>query len=287
MREAERFEALQDFAAVGKLYQAQLMDPSWRRYPDRETCPWDGIGLFLWSYAFERQGRRPDYSPVAADVVQELKAEGFRIDQPEAATEAWHRFSKQLGNDRLNIANNPMAPKGSPYQRKGRERQSVTRSPSAIQVASQLGRSIVAHVLDLLREDQPKRAHALVAGMNGVGDKIASLFLRDVASYYELNVDTDRHLLQPVDTWIQRATGPCLNVSEKKDVARAIVEACQACNVNPEHVNNGMWYFGAMVAQSTYRLRQAVESRPRFWSMTREHVSALGDVVLAYREMPP
>jgi len=183
-----------------------------------------------------------------------------------------------------------MAPKGTQYERKDRERKAIkyiTMSPSAIEVASQLGRSIIAHMLDLLRADQPKRAHALVAGINGVGEKIASLFLRDVASHYELNVATDRHLLQPVDTWIQRATRLCLNVGEKKDVARAIVEACQSCHVNPEHVNNGMWYFGAMVAQSTYRLRQAVESRPRFWSMTREHVSALGDVVLAYREMPP
>ena len=291
MDEAERrFEALQDFAAVGRLYQAQFMDPNWRRYPDREKCPWDGIGLFLWSYAFERQGRRPDYSPVAADVVQELRAEGFRIDQPEAATEAWHRFSKRLGDNRLNIANNPMAPKGTRYERKGSERESITSSPSAIQVASQLGRSIVTHVLDLLRADQLKRAHALVAGINGVGDKIASLFLRDVASHYELNVATDRHLLQPVDTWIRRATQLCLNVGEKnspEDVARTIVEACQSCNVNPEHVNDGMWYFGAMVAQSAYRLRQAVEDTGRFRSMTEEHVSALRDVVAVYGQMAP
>jgi len=76
MDEAKRrFEALQDFAAVGRLYQAQFMDPNWGRYPDRDTCPWDGIALFLWSYGFERQGRRPDYSHAAADVVHELKGQ--------------------------------------------------------------------------------------------------------------------------------------------------------------------------------------------------------------------
>jgi hypothetical protein len=291
MPKAERFEALQDFAAVGKLYRAHLMDPNWKRYPDRDTCPWDGIALFLWSYAFERQGRRPDYSPVAADVVKELKREGFRIDQPEAATEAWDRFKKRLEGNRLNIANNPMAPKGTEYERKDREGKStkhITASPSAIEVASQLGRSIVTHVRDLLRADQVRRAHALVAGTNGVGDKIASLLLRDVASYYDLNVATDRHLLQPVDTWIRRATELCLNVeSPPEAVARAIVDACHSCNVNPEHVNDGMWYFGAMVAQSAYRLHQAVENRDRFRSMTEEHVSALRDVVAVYGQMAP
>jgi len=286
MREAQRFEALQDFAAVGKLYRAHVMDPNWKRYPDRETCPWDGTSLFLWSYAFERQGRRPDYSPVAADVVRELKAQGLRIHQPEAAAEAWKRFKRRLEAKGLNIASNPMAPNGTAYERKNRE--FVTSSPSAIEVAGQLGRSIVAHVFALLREDQVKRAHTLVAGMNGVGDKIASLFLRDVASYYELNVATDRHLLQPVDTWIRRATALCLNVeSPPEAVARSIVDACHSCNVNPEHVNDGMWYFGAMVAQSAYRLRQAVENRARLWSMIREYVSALDNVMLVYREIAP
>jgi len=276
-------EPLQNFAAFGKLYRAHFMGPNWRRCQGWEDCPWDGIGLFLWSYAFERQGRRPDFSPAALHVVRELKEEGFEIDQPKAASEAWCRFSKELGDQRLNPASSPMAPKGTRYLR--RSTTLVTTQPSAIQVAGQLRQSIVTHVLDLLRTGETKSAHAMVASINGVGAKIASLFLRDVGSYYGLSAITDRYLLQPIDTWIRRAAQLCLNVSDQNSpehVGRAIVEACQACGISPEEANEGMWYFGAIIAQSEYGLRQAIGDSGRFHTIAREYVSALRDVVAAY-----
>jgi len=58
-------QLLGDFAALGALYRVQFRNQAWKRFPDRQHCPWDGIGLFLWGYASERQGRRPDF-PTAA-----------------------------------------------------------------------------------------------------------------------------------------------------------------------------------------------------------------------------
>jgi hypothetical protein len=204
------------------------MNPHWRQFADWQDDPWDGAGLFLGGYAFERQGRRPDFAPVSVDVVEELKAEGSRIDEPRAASEAWRRFRSRLRGERLSIANNPMAPRLTRYVRQRVEL--TTGKPSVIEIASGLAPTLAAHLRGQLLKSQIGSAHGLLVSINGVGDKIASLFLRDLASYCELSVVTDRHLLQPIDVWVRRAAEQCVNVeadsrSSPADVARAIVEA--------------------------------------------------------------
>lgn len=69
-----------------------------------------------------------------------------------------------------------------------------------------------------------------------------------------------------------------------KDVGQAIVGTCRIYGINPEDVNEGMWYFGAMVAQSEYQLRQAMQDRGRFQSMAHEYVDAVRELVSAFEE---
>ena len=61
-------EWLQFFEQVSCFYREMHMLPSWRKYPDHLSDIWDSLAIFL-GYAFERQGRRPDYSPAAIDAL--------------------------------------------------------------------------------------------------------------------------------------------------------------------------------------------------------------------------
>jgi len=123
--------------------------------------------------------------------------------------------------------------------------------------------------------------------VNGVGPKIASLFLRDVVLRRGSYSGADRELLQPVDIWVQRAAAslwfggvvPSFDV-----VARRIVTECANDGVNPELVNAGMWYFGAQVARSDRLLDTATRDAAVFDQLLDDYIDALRSVVTAYEQ---
>jgi hypothetical protein len=87
--------------------------------------------------------------------------------------------------------------------------------------------------------------HAEIMNIRGIGPKIASFFLRDVAIRYAINLDENRDLLQPVDRWI-------LRFAQKLDgeLPRSAVSHWMVSNASrPELANAGMWYFGARIAR--------------------------------------
>jgi hypothetical protein len=60
---------LRFFEQVSSFYKAG-MSLSWEKYPNHDTDIWDSLCIFCESYAFERQGRRPDYSHAAVDTLR-------------------------------------------------------------------------------------------------------------------------------------------------------------------------------------------------------------------------
>lgn len=79
--------------------------------------------------------------------------------------------------------------------------------------------------------------------MNGVSNKIASLFLRDVALKYNLVPEKGRIFLQPVDTWILRV------IREISGHEEFQYWHCADYLVNnapePEKTNQGIWHLCA------------------------------------------
>ena len=153
-----------------------------------------------------------------------------------------------------------------------------TSEPSAVEVAAEVDRSLVAKTRQLLTTGQTRAAYSLITSINGVGGKITSLFLRDIASYYQLKVTADAELLQPVDVWVRRATSFILGLADEPEpsaqlVASSITRACRHQQLNPEDANQGMWYFGAMVAKSEYRLRRAIEDPEYFHRLVDEELN--------------
>lgn len=118
-----------------------------------------------------------------------------------------------------------------------------------------------------------------MSNVNGVGPKIVSLFLRDVAIYYGIAVTSLRDRLQPIDVHVRRITLSLMQVVGADDhvdaIAPWIVSESQAAGVSPELVNAGMWYFGSQIAGSEYRTLRALKDLPDARALVDKHVANL------------
>jgi hypothetical protein len=96
--------------------------------------------------------------------------------------------------------------------------------------------------------------------IRGIGPKIASFFLRDVAICYEIGPDQDRELLQPVDRWILR-------------FAQLLDDQLPRSAVSQWMANAGMWYFGARIAPKKFTYTRALGDPAYARQLAEEHVS--------------
>lgn len=277
---------LQHFADFSTIYQERFMKPLWERYPQRESDTWDSLGLFLEGYAFERQGRSPDYGPVAADSVAKAKSKGGELNR-DHVSQVWNDFKLYFRGSNLNEANNPLCPRGTSYDRKTGSKTTIKESVLEFLLrmsANGLPPNIVVYAKVGLANGRLKAVHDKIKEINGIGSKIASFFLRDVATFYNIFPSDVRHLLQPIDVWVRRIAkelgGPVDNPNEQnpKDdeaVQKWIVNQSARVSVNPEEVNQGMWYFATQIAGSYYRLKNSIYNTSYAQELLAQHKQAL------------
>ena len=270
---------------ISRLYEDHLLNPLWARYPKRDVDNWDAIRLFLEGYAFERQGASKEYSHASIDAVGGVKGSELRPTDPSLPFEVWDRFSNLLGGKNLNHANNPICPQGTEYKRtyKGRSYESRTHLPSILQLSVRLALKEGSGNLVLWTRRVLKNCASVaevyreLCGVNGIGGKIASFWIRDVADSYQVFPGLDRHLLQPVDIWIRRITAYLMEVDSPSDlvIAKWIVDGALRTGTNPEKINQGMWYFGSQICGSMYRVRRAFDDLQYGAALTNIHMDHL------------
>lgn len=253
-------EVLELFVGVSALFRARYQKPLWEKYTRYLEDPLDAILIFLEGYAFERQGRNPSYSHVAVEAIEGVKDSPLRRNFPQTV---WHKFSEFFANKGLNIKANPLF---------------HTKKLCCCVWCVTGTENLIKTSKEAIARSQIKEAWEKVKRIRGVGPKIASLFLRDVAVQFELAPSQDRWLLQPVDIWVRRAVF-LLNRNKMKDgdVARWLVTNCD----EPELANQGIWYFGAQIAGSNFRLRKSIEYPSYAEEILQEHMASLKAAVEA------
>lgn len=253
-------ETLDLFVYISALFRARFQKPLWEKYPGYLEDSVKAVLVFLEGYAFERQGRNPAYAHVAVEAI----ARG--ITSPQGV---WDRFVGLLGGQRLNRKLNPLFHN--------------SRRCSCIWCATGPDNIIVTAKTDVA-EGHVKEAWHKLKEIRGVGPKIASLFLRDVVVQFDLNPASDyRWLLQPVDVWVRRGVAELMGKeANDKEVAKWVVANCR----KPEAVNQGLWYFGAQIAGSDFRLKKSINNLDYAKEICREHVSGLKATVEAIRAEP-
>lgn len=247
------------------------------------------VAQFLAGYAFEHQGSSPSYAPIACDVVQTLGREPGFWKNPDLPRRVWDAFCEKLqqlpGIAHSNPKGNPLCYQGFAYSTK--QGAGYTSGPSVIQFIQRnlkdYGFNIVGWAQSELRSDHALAAHQGLSSIQGIGPKIASLFLRDVAWYKEIEVIDHRALLQPLDGWVLQAVY-CLDPTAKDKEAEWIIQKSLAIGIVPEAVNAGMWYFGALIARSKYELAKVLPSPEHARRLADEHVRRLDQQVQAWSQ---
>lgn len=274
------------FAELADLFKARFMMPLWVRYPARDSDSFDALCLFLDGYAFARQGAKPDFAHVAIDVVNELKTQARSLIATGTPPLVWKMFCTRLQYKDLNEANNPLCPVGTNYTRK--TGQSKTYGDSVFEFLRSLddnhiAPNIVSFARNSIQLDMVRDAHRSLCEINGVGAKIASLFLRDVAEFYAVFPSTERNLLQPVDVWIKRIMSYlCNHDLSNEEVQELIIKQAFINNICPETVNGGMWYFGSEIADSQYRMQRALDDLGYAKVLIKKHIDAVREELLAW-----
>lgn len=280
------------FESLDDSFEARFLTPLWRKkYPNCESNVLEALLLFLDVYAFARQGARPDYSHVAVDVVKELKNQERTLTGESTSQKAWDMFKKELNNGDLNPANNPLCPRGTPYERKkkGISYPTNTNQPSILEFLQRNEKfrltTIVALARKSIKDDEVKDYHSGLCEINGIGSKIASLFLRDVARFYGVFPVNSRDLLQPVDIWVRRISQCwCGDKTSDPEIAKWIVGQAIRSDVNPEAVNEGMWYFGSQIAGSKHRMSKALDDLAYAKVLLKEHMESICQEAIVWEQ---
>jgi hypothetical protein len=106
-------------------------------------------------------------------------------------------------------------------------------------------------IVALLRSMTLRQAYELLKKIDGIGHKIAALFLRDVHSYSGgwHNAEESEYCLQPVDRWVGKLAAMCWRDidprSNPEKMAKDIVIRCRKQGIDPIAFNKGAWFVGA------------------------------------------
>ena len=261
-------------------------------YPAMDSDWLQGLQFYLHGYAYERQGRSPEYSTAAVEAVGQAVRVDLKKPDSEFPLRAWDAFLQILrlspDGKGANPPNNPLFPKESA----GKE--SAT---SLILRLQDYDYNLIKTVLALLKGGTVRTAHTFLCQIRGTGSKINSLFLRDIVLIYNLPIGQDDPLLQPVDIWVRRLTRLLMGLQadvpkdEKDDysndtkIAETLIDLSKTAAVSPLTLNQGAWYFGAQIAGTKSKLIRYIEDKLSPSDAVNQKVSLLEEEIKALRSI--
>ncbi len=230
------------------------IDPSRALFREHRKSHIEALKLFLWAYAFERAGAPQSYRTSAIRALE--KCADFWSDK-DIPNKIWIDFSRRLGPTKANPARNPLYPKNS----------SGSINYNAVDFCKNRlqsdGQNLYLFSFRNISADKVRAAHDGLRRIRGIGPKIASLFLRDIALENRISDRRlrDRHLLQPIDVWLRRAA-ETLTGSDLRDeqASRELVDIADTADCCAMCLNAGSWYFGSQVVRSEKPFRESLRN---------------------------
>lgn len=204
---------------------------------------------FLEHYAYERQGAAAAYPKIAKGVMNQV-LNNNSFDELDAI-KIWEKY-------KLIVEDN--------YPKLGiNEKRNPINSDEGIIVAMSRNKikNIAKYVRDLLINKKTIEVYEFINNIRGIGPKIASFYLRDIA--YLANLDEsqleDLYLLQPTDTWIRQVHNIFFDNKEAKDtiIQQDIVKLCKDKGISAITFNQGAWVFGSRIAGDYNSLKNSIE----------------------------
>ena len=194
--------------------------------------------LYFTRYAHERAGRNPRFPMYHRIAIKEAYyKDGLDIMSPDFPNSVWERFKKQTPYD----------------EKKGRHKanEKLTKGP-VMEILVELQKSNEPNLIRLLlRGMSLKEAHKWLTDIDGIGNKVASLFLRDMWYFIGKWPDTptrDHKFLQPIDVWVRSLSERAFPASWPGDdlrFAEQLVNRCRSSAINHIEFNKGAWFVGS------------------------------------------
>ncbi|KKG34634.1 hypothetical protein [Methanosarcina mazei] len=110
---------------------------------------------------------------------------------------------------------------------------------------------IIPYTIEKINNNEIQGLYKELIKLPRIADKIATFYLRDVVSYFELEdclkSDDDLKCIQPIDTWVRKIVWAAEISQEKKDpkIKRDIIDKCKDAGVRAHEFNMGAWLNGA------------------------------------------
>lgn len=244
---------LKFFQECGDCYKEIFLRPLWegyqKKYKKDKTDFWVSLLIFVEGYAFERQGSDRSYPHVGVDIIENL------TNQELDSKEIWDMFEElcKKSGIRLNIKENPFYPSNNPKGIKGINKQKKSiiefvRDRHIGENDDSKSLSLVTYITKKLGENSIQNVFNELKKIRGIGNKIASFYLRDLVTIYENEINLPqetedenkkditedkedkkkrykkiieaRSLLQPIDIWVRRTINELLN---KEEAIRGII----------------------------------------------------------------
>jgi hypothetical protein len=219
---------------------------------------------FFENYAYQRQGAAPAYSEIAVKSLKNRFSRGARSVTIADAKEVWKDYQEIARNEYNNLGvnrtHNPMC----------------SDNGLLTVMAKKNITNLASHIKSLIQNNQTKEAHELVDDIRGIGPKIASLYLRDIAYLGRIpeNRIKDQYCLQPVDTWIEQTLSIIFGDRKPKVLRKKqemIVNLCEIANVSPIAFSQGAWMLGSQVAGDFSTFQQLAKGR-NAKAIIKEHI---------------
>jgi len=229
---------------------------------------YQALDCFLSNYAYERQGAAAAYPRIAHECISGRYRNGHQWSVPtkKDAEHLWKDYGK-IAAARFNLADKVNA-KLNPMN----EEEGVIDRLASSDVSN-----IATHTRDLMADGDTAQAYDFMKSIRGVGEKISSFYLRDIAYLADLDESSisDVYLLQPIDTWLEQTLRILFGSNAPRSVKekqRLVVDLCSQSEVSSIAFNQGAWVLGSQIAGEFEPFRRALVNRSFAQDIVKRHI---------------
>lgn len=232
--------------------------------------------LFFASYAHERAGRNPRFSLYHRIAIKKIYDAGQDVMSASFAYRVWEEFEKLTPYDE--------------EKRRHKTNEKLTKGP-VMEVPKRLRRNGEANLISHLRRMTLEEAHTWLTKIPGIGNKVASLLLRDIWSYIDKWPDTPlshEKFLQPVDVWVRFWSLKAFPTGDwpRDDLrfAEQLVNRCRNATIDPVEFNKGAWFVGSHFYRLCHFFKVPEVERVDFRIVEAFDADAVLRVLVAFRD---
>ena len=217
-----------------------------------EACDWYNSLIHLKNYSYERNitGATSRYKEIANLVLEPLRnRERWAANLEETI---WDNFKTHCLNREIKFNDKVDPLKPSSGTKKSLEKFAWDKSNG-------INYTVTIWAFNKIFDNNLLEAHRQLKTVWGIGNKIASFYLRDVfwlgSNLNPSKTFTEKldnlHLIQPIDIWIERAASALgCNKKSKEDIAKYIISFEQDMGLPPGGANIGFWMLGSNYLQN-------------------------------------